>query len=324
MYKMVDNLYNDIESDANIKEILTNAQDKLVILMFYSKGNPNSRRLLGHMEKIALNHCLSIFCVINMDKVQERDSRFFNNVTVPQFDFYYQTNRFATYTNLNTDKDIEQCVRMAEQYVVTQNNSRNNGQNNQSVNMFGSNSQMNTMNQINPMLVQQQILNNMQMTNPQMYTYLLQNPMTLNQLTQQQIQQMQQMQQMQKQPMQSGMTNMINMPNVSNMIGMSNMNSIPNTIPQIPTNIATNQSSIPSIPSLSTNNNDPLPTMQQLEKWFKLFQMMSAMGILNTSATPIIPEQNQNQSNDEYEIEAVLPDGRKIYKLPDGRFGVCK
>ncbi|AAV50733.1 hypothetical protein [Acanthamoeba castellanii mimivirus] len=321
MYKMVDNLYNDIESDANIKEILTNAQDKLVILMFYSKGNPNSRRLLGHMEKIALNHCLSIFCVINMDKVQERDSRFFNNVTVPQFDFYYQTNRFATYTNLNTDKDIEQCVRMAEQYVVTQNNSRNNGQNNQSVNMFGSNSQMNTMNQINPMLVQQQILNNMQMTNPQMYTYLLQNPMTLNQLTQQQIQQMQQMQ---KQPMQSGMTNMINMPNVSNMIGMSNMNSIPNTIPQIPTNIATNQSSIPSIPSLSTNNNDPLPTMQQLEKWFKLFQMMSAMGILNTSATPIIPEQNQNQSNDEYEIEAVLPDGRKIYKLPDGRFGVCK
>ncbi|AEQ60654.1 hypothetical protein [Acanthamoeba castellanii mamavirus] len=318
---MVDNLYNDIESDANIKEILTNAQDKLVILMFYSKGNPNSRRLLGHMEKIALNHCLSIFCVINMDKVQERDSRFFNNVTVPQFDFYYQTNRFATYTNLNTDKDIEQCVRMAEQYVVTQNNSRNNGQNNQSVNMFGSNSQMNTMNQINPMLVQQQILNNMQMTNPQMYTYLLQNPMTLNQLTQQQIQQMQQMQ---KQPMQSGMTNMINMPNVSNMIGMSNMNSIPNTIPQIPTNIATNQSSIPSIPSLSTNNNDPLPTMQQLEKWFKLFQMMSAMGILNTSATPIIPEQNQNQSNDEYEIEAVLPDGRKIYKLPDGRFGVCK
>ena len=137
------------------------------------------------MKKSAADHGNSRFCVVDMDKFQG-DSRFTKNIkSMPSFDYYYLGNPIASYITAN-EKEIAANISSAERYVLGCMNSKNVGQNN----MNGSGQ----MPQINPMQIQQQILNNA-VSNPAYYQYLTSNPFALQQLVQKQIQSLQQMNQ---------------------------------------------------------------------------------------------------------------------------------
>lgn len=56
-----------------------------------------------------------------------------------------------------------------------------------------------------------------------------------------------------------------------------------------------------------------LPTFQQMQYFFKIFQMMNEMGVLNMSATV----KNENK-------EITLPNGDKLVPLADGNYGLIK
>src|SRR5271170_4166452 len=129
--------------------------------MFYTKNNPDCRRAKSAFEKSATNHLTTLFCIIDMDKY-EGDSRYTANINnMPRFDLYHMGNSIATFSSSN-DKEIEMQIQSCERYVMM--NLKNNGQ--------SMGSQMN----INPVQIQQQILNNAMMHNPPLAAQLLQNP----------------------------------------------------------------------------------------------------------------------------------------------------
>ena len=77
MNKM-DNLF--IITDSNqLQKVFDNGQEKLIVIMFYSKNNPDCRRAKQFFEKSAMNHNISLFCIVDMDKF-EGESRYVNNV----------------------------------------------------------------------------------------------------------------------------------------------------------------------------------------------------------------------------------------------------
>ena len=70
-------------------------------------------------------------------------------------------------------------------------------------------------------------------------------------------------------------------------------------------------------PQMSTHDSfaNSLPSMQQMQQMFQIFQMMQQMGVLNT-------EVKVTNKGDEDEI--LLPDGRRIVPLSNGKYGVIK
>jgi len=333
-----------ITSSEQLDKVFENANDKLVVLMFFTKNNKECRIAQSSFEKSALNHTISFFCFVDMDKFKG-ESRYINNVNnMPKFDFYYNGNQFFSHGSC-IDKEIEQHVRHGEQYVMTQNNNKNSmpgqngmlGQNNMpgQINQINQINQMNQMNQINPMQIQQQILNNAQMQNATYFQYLMQNPMVLRNLVQKQIESLQQQQMMAQQmmPQQNQMQQMM----AQQM--MSQQNQMPNitTPQQIPSLTTTPFGNMPqpnyATPQLNSTNNI-LPTFQQMQQMFQIFQMMQQMGILNTQNTQNTPQPNvsiQNQTESikpivpaEPDNTIVLPNGDKVIPLPNGKFGLIK
>jgi hypothetical protein len=312
-----------ITSADELNKIFENASDKLIILMFYTKHNGECRRALSAFEKSALNHTISYFCVIDTDKFQG-ESRFVSNLNnMPKFECYYMGNSLGSYPTSN-EKEIEQIVRSGEQYVMTQNSTKNSGMGQN--NMINSMGMMGTM-QPNPMQIQQQILNQAQMTNPAQFQYLMQNPMVLQQMVQRQMQlmqlhqqQMMQPQMMQPQTMQPQMMQpqtmqpqmmqpqMITMPQNSNINSSLN----PMAIPQ-------------------QNNTNMIPTLQQMQQMFQIFQMMQQMGALNMSSVPA-PTLNTNDiivntdinKKIEHDNIIILPNGDKVIPLAEGKYGLIK
>lgn len=296
----MENLFK-ISNSNELNKIFEHSGDKLVILYFFTKNNPDCRKTIGAFEKSAMNHSISYFCILDMDKF-EGDSRYTNSVNhMPKIDLYYMGNGIGT-CQISSEKDIEQAVRSGEQYIMTQNNMKNN-------NTMGNNVGMNTMMNISPMQIQQiqqQILNNAQMSNPMQFQYLMQNPPVLQQLVQKQVMALQQQQMMQSM-IQPQMPNM--MTNMMNMIPSTTPNVIPNT----------NMPNMMNLPSTDSSNNI-LPTFQQMQQMFQIFQMMQQMGILNTQSTPIeTPVSKPSESE-----EIVLPNGDKLIPLPNGKYGLVK
>ena len=295
-----------ITDSGQLNKIFENAGDKLVVLMFYTKNNPDCRRAKSAFEKSALNHSISYFCIIDMDKF-EGESRYVKNISnMPKFDCYYQGNAIGSFMSAN-EKEIEEGIRTGERYVMMQTNTKNN----MSQNSMGGMMNMNQMQQqINPVQIKQQILNNAMMQNPMMANQLIQNPLMLEQLVQRQIQQIQQQQMMQQQMMPQ--MPMMNMPNTNT--AFANTTAIPalNTITQ---------------PTISTNPN-VLPTLEQMQYYLKIFTMMQQMGILNTNTLNNLPMQDavpKSQPNTaDPDSTIVLPSGDKIIPLPNGKYGLIK
>nr|AEX62886.1 hypothetical protein mv_R681 [Moumouvirus Monve] len=316
------NLYK-VSNSNELKKVLESGTDKLVVLMFFTKNNSECKRALSYFEKIALNHTITVFCVVDTDKF-EGDNAFVNNIKItPSFQAFYMGNNFNQCVTSN-EREIETFVVSCEQQVMMQNNMRNNGYNQNNMNQAGMNNMLSQQN-INPMFIRQQILNNAQMSNPMLYQQLMQNPNMLQQYVNQQ---------MMQQPM-NNMNNMNNINNINNVptIPQQNMFPIsaqimsPQTNPlSVPTNLV-NQTNPPLINN--SMNDDTLSSIQQMKKWFQIFQMMQSCGLLNTSAKidQFVDQQitqstqNNNQSNNG---EIILENGDKIVPLGNGKYGLIK
>lgn len=110
-----------VTNPEQLNKIFETSQDKLVVLMFYTKNNPDCRRGKSTFETIALNHSISIFCIVDIDKF-EGTSRFITNTNImPHFDCYHMGTIFGTFGFTN-QRDMEINVRSGEQHVMTQNN----------------------------------------------------------------------------------------------------------------------------------------------------------------------------------------------------------
>src|SRR5579872_4332242 len=186
----MENLHT-ITKSSQLNEIFEKTQDKLIVLMFYTKNNPDCRKARSAFDRSAVNNTISQFCLIDMDKF-EGDSRYTRGINnMPWFDFYHLGNKLAS-TGTYNDKELENYVKSAQQYVMRQTQMKNNsanGGNNSFMNGF--NPSYNQSNPINPAQVSQDILNYYAISNPQAAQQLLQNPQMLQQLTQQRIQQLQ-------------------------------------------------------------------------------------------------------------------------------------
>jgi hypothetical protein len=310
--------YIIIKDSEKLSKIFDTAGDKLIVLMFFTKRNSECKRALSAFESSATNHNTSIFCVIDTDN-WTGESRIvnINNITnMPKFEAFHQGNSLGLYSSYN-EKEIEQIIGNFERYVMTHNNNKNNGmaQNNMANSSMGmaNNFQFCPVNAQQLSSVQQQILNQAQMTNPQQYQFFVQNPHMLLQQAQRQIQLNQQM--MVPNMMPTVQPNLV-VPQMPN-----NMN-ITTTVPTIPT--------IPVMPTVQQNNcNNIIPTFEQMQQMFRIFQMMQQMGALNIST----PTNNTTISNEMPQIDTakkateetiILSNGDKIIPLGDGKYGLVK
>ena len=114
-----------IRSTEQLSKILDLNLDKLVSVMFYTKGNPQCRTAKQIFEKIAGNNMISIFCVFDLDNL-EGDDRMINNVnSLPQFDFYYMGKGIGSKQNVSDQKTITELVQTGQRYVMEQINLKN-------------------------------------------------------------------------------------------------------------------------------------------------------------------------------------------------------
>lgn len=310
-----------VRNSDELTQIFDAANDKMIILMFYTKRNGECKRALSAFENSAINHNTSIFCVIDTDKwVGENRIVNISNITnMPKFEAFYQGNSLGSYSTHN-EKDIEQMVGNFERYVMTQNNTKNNNlSQNNITNPIGmmNNFQFNPMNTQQQLYnIQQQILNQAQMTNPQQYQYFIQNPQMLMQQAQRQLQINQQMM----------------MPNIMPISPTPTMQLPIQTspiTPQIPNN--TNVTAIPSLQQNSNSNSSIIPTFEQMQQMFRIFQMMQQMGVLNMSTDQTSNTCNTNNilntdTNKSPESEGIieLSNGNKLIPLADGRYGLIE
>ncbi|QGR53877.1 hypothetical protein [Moumouvirus maliensis] len=304
------NLYR-VSNGVELKKVLESGTDKLVVLMFFTKNNSECKRALSYFEKIALNHNITVFCIVDTDKF-EGDTTLLNNIKImPSFQAFYMGNNFNQCVTSN-EREIETFVVSCEQQVMMQNNMRNNGYGQNNMNQTGMNNMFPQQQNINPMIIKQQILNNAQMTNPMLFQQLIQNPNMLQQLVNQQMMQQ-------------------SMNTISSISTVPQNNILPVTS-QIPPQI--NPLSIPTtqLNSPIVNNSigdDTLSSIQQMKKWFQIFQMMQSCGLLNTSAKidQFVDQQisqstqNNSQSNNG---EIILENGDKIVPLGNGKYGLIK
>jgi thiol-disulfide isomerase/thioredoxin len=340
--------FEQINDVNHLNRIFEGAQDKLVILMFYTKNNPDCRKAQTYFERIAMNNPLSHFCVIDTDRFKG-ESRFVKNMNnMPRFDCYYFGNMIGSYSTSN-EKEIEQIIRSGQQYVMMQNNLKNNSGNIQynqtsmvgQVNPLQSQTQqmqncLQMQNQLQPQPYQ--TLNGLQMQNPLHYQFPPQNPQVLHQMSQRQMANQTLTQQVFS-PQTSTPQQVFSSQTSTPQQVFSPQTSTPQQVfsPQTSTPLQTftnvpimGQSTIPMVsPSHQFTNFNPgitnidtatnqLPTLQQMQQMFQIFQMMQQIGILNTS--PVQITDNITQKDD----IIVLPNGDKIIPLSNGKYGLVR
>lgn len=118
----MENLHNlvKVTNGQQLSTIIEAANDKVVILFFYTQKKNECRRALPAFEKAAQMHSLSYFCVVDMDNL-EADNRYTNNVvSMPKFECYHRGVSIGIFID-----NIENGVCVAEQYAMKLNNMRN-------------------------------------------------------------------------------------------------------------------------------------------------------------------------------------------------------
>ena len=319
-----------------LEKLFETIQDKLIILLFYTKNNQECKRALTHFEKSSLNHTNSYFLVIDIDHFQG-ECRYTKNIQqTPTIECYHMGNPVGSYL-VSNDKDIEQVIQCAERYILSTSN-----MNNKNNSLMNQNAPMNQNTQLQQ--IQNQIMNNLQMQNPLQARQLMQNPALLQQMAQQQLiqqqQMMQQPQMMQQQPQmmqQHQMMPFMQQPNLPNI--MQQLPMMPNTNTPFSQQAMPTLQQMQQLPMMPTNTNTPfsqqaMPTLQQMQQMFQIFQMMQQMGIINVQA-PIQPQshtQPQHQLSSDTNTQSsptstettILPNGDKLVPLGNGKFGLVK
>lgn len=248
----MDNFFR-INNTNELLKIFENVGNRLISILFRTDHSHNidCTKTLQAFEKSSKMNTTTFFCIVETDKIKIDSVKYFNSKinNCSKIEFYYLGNLIDICIS-SDEMEIENHVKKNQQYVMIQNNSKNGISNIQ---------------QLNPTLIQQQILMNAQMTNPQYFQYLINNPLSLQQLVQ-------------KQLLQSQNTPVIQQPNVT---------FVPN-----------------NIPTPSNNHNDSIfvPTPQQMHQMFQMFQMLQQMGVLNMNIPKNVIEDNINKQSDFIEL----------------------
>jgi hypothetical protein len=110
-----------INSSDELATIVKNTGNNLLVIYYYTKKNADCRKTVGFYEKLISAHPLSYFGIADLDKMD-------TDTTVnhmPRLDLYYMGNIVGS-CPISSEKEIDQAVRTGEQYVITQNNLKNN------------------------------------------------------------------------------------------------------------------------------------------------------------------------------------------------------
>ena len=63
----MDNLIN-VTSAVQLHKMIDENRDKLLVLMLFTKNNPECRKAKVSLDKIVGNHSLARFCIVDMDR----------------------------------------------------------------------------------------------------------------------------------------------------------------------------------------------------------------------------------------------------------------
>lgn len=110
-----------VKDTATINKIFETSQDKLVSLMYFTKNNPQCRTARQHFERCAQTHIISIFCIVDIDNFEGDISHITN---FPHFDFFHLGRKIGSFPG-SDQKGIDSSVQSGEQYVMRQNNIKN-------------------------------------------------------------------------------------------------------------------------------------------------------------------------------------------------------
>ena len=123
----MDNLIN-VTSAVQLHKMIDEKRDKLLVLMLFTKNNPECRKAKVSLDKIVGNHSLARFCIVDMDRFDGESPHVTTITHFPKFNVFYQGVSIGTFSSSN-ERDIEGAVSSSERYIITQNNARNNSMN---------------------------------------------------------------------------------------------------------------------------------------------------------------------------------------------------
>jgi hypothetical protein len=310
---MTDNL-TTIKDGSELQNLIETHSDCINCVLFFLKSNNQCRSAKTSFERISLDHPSTQFIIVDFDKY-EGECKLVNtsNLKVPTILYFFAGNRIGE-VNTGNSGEIENKLKMAENQYIKQVNGK--GMNGMSIipgiqmNQPYIQPQMQPMNQMqqpqfNYQQISNEILNHLRMTNPQQAQLAMSNPTILNQLVQQRMQQLSQMQPMQ--PVQPTFN-----PYMSQPLNASG--------PSVQLNALAS-----SLMASTQNPMTPLivPTMEQLACMVKIFLMLQEMGLLKDDLKSESIDVNSVKKSDSELGEVVeLPDGRKLIRQPDGRYGL--
>src|ERR1044071_2512316 len=141
-----------VKDNSQLNKIFELAQDKLVILLFYTKSNANCKYAKKSFENLSIKHTVSIFVLIDMD-IFVGDNPYIKGInSYPIFIFYYQNSRIGSWPG-HDQIELDKTIMTAQQFVMNNINQRSQNQaNHQNQNQY----QNQTQNQISQSYNQQQ------------------------------------------------------------------------------------------------------------------------------------------------------------------------
>lgn len=286
-----------IQNADELEQLIETPSDKLVAVTFIKKGAPDYRKTIASIEKCAYNHGTSMFAIVDIDKIT-RCKYTLNIVKIPQIDCYYKSQLMLTMHPIN-EKEIALLISDCERQIM----SGGNKVISQPVQMF---------NQPNIKQIEQNILNDLRQTNPQIYQYMIQNPAELTRRAMNLMQSNRMMHQ------QSQYFNPVTQPShIQPIVPPQNIQSVaqpPSTF-QIE-NMGTMYS------RQHAQNNVPMFTIDQLKEMIKVFREMQELGLLNMiMGENTVPKPKPEPTNAK---PILLPSGDKIVPLADGTYGIIK
>lgn len=114
--------YFKLSDSDKLDNLFKHANDKLVVVMYYSKHNPICRSLEISLAKISKLHPTTIFCIIEMDNFRGDSIFYIKSINdLPTFLFYHLQKQIGS-GNHKTESEFEFALGKGENYVLTQNN----------------------------------------------------------------------------------------------------------------------------------------------------------------------------------------------------------
>jgi hypothetical protein len=80
--------------------------DKMIILFFFTKNNPDCRRCKVFFDKYTPLNPMAFFCTVDIDNIQGTSKYLANIGTLPRFDFYFRGAMQGSFTSNNENQFV--------------------------------------------------------------------------------------------------------------------------------------------------------------------------------------------------------------------------